>query len=204
MKRKLFMIAFAAVSVCVMVACGSKDGSKEKADAEQVAEETSEVTEEASENEENGEEADARVEDEIVAMINDIFDDSDIEYTTNDQGYMEANIDLIMDFGSIRLCNLVEQVRMIDANKDETEHFIADWNWMLNCFDQGGVEDIEVDVDGDTAKAKYWVSNSGMRELYELALVKEDGQWRVDDVLTMGGQKGSKAEEMTKYIEENQ
>ena len=64
--------------------------------------------------------------------------------------------------------------------------------------------DIEVDVDGDTAKAKYWVSNSGMRELYELALVKEDGQWRVDDVLTMGGQKGSKAEEMTKYIEENQ
>ena len=198
------MIAFAAVSVCVMVACGSKDGSKEKADAEQVAEETSEVTEEASENEENGEEADARAEDEIVAMINDIFDDSDIEYTTNDQGYMEANIDLIMDFGSIRLCNLVEQVRKIDADKEEAERFIADWNWMLNCFDQGGVEDIEVDVDGDTAKAKYWVSNSGMRELYELALVKEDGQWRVDDVLTMGGQKGSKAEEMTKYIEENQ
>ena len=199
------MIALAVMSVCVMMSCGSKDGSKEKADAEKVAEETTEVAEEAIENEENGEEADVNAEEEIVAMINDIFDDSDIEYTTTEEGYLEAEIDLIMDFGSKKLCNLVEQVRKIDAGKDETEHFIPDWNWMLSCYDQGGVEDITVEaVDGNTAKAKYWVSNGGRRELYELALVKEDGQWRVDDVLILGGEQGSKVEEMTKYIAENQ
>ena len=200
MKRKLFVIALAAVSVCVMMSCGSKDGSKEKADAELVAEEVGENEEADAEADDN-----ANAEEEIVAMINDIFDDSDIEYTTNEKGYQEAVIDLTTQFGSKKLCDLVEQVRKIDADKDETEQFIADWNWMLRCFDQGGVEDISVaNVDGNKAKVEYWVCNSGMRELYTLALVKEDGQWRVDDVLIMGGQHGSKVKEMKEYIEANQ
>ena len=190
MKRKLFMIAFAAASVCVLVGCGPKDGSKEKADTEQVAE--------------SGE-ADSKAKEEIVAMINAIFDDSNIVYTTNDKGEQEAEIDLIIQYGSKKLCNLVEQVRKIDAAKAEEDHFIADWNWMLSCWDIGlcEAEDIDVAVDGDTAKVKYWAAHSGQRNLYELALVYEDGQWRVDDTLTMGGEPGSKVEQMTKYINEN-
>ena len=192
------MIALAAVSVCVMVSCGSKDGSKEKADAEQVAEG-------ASEDEKEAGKTDSKAEEEIVAMINDIFDESNIEYSTNDEGYMEAEIDLITQYGSKRLCGLVEQVRKIDADKAEEDHFIADWNWLLSCWDIGLCEadDIDAAIDGNTAKVKYWISHSGQGALYELALVYEDGQWRVDDILTMGGEPGSKVEQMTKYINEN-
>ena len=66
MKRKLFMVAIAAVSMCVMVSCGKKDNkaNDEKADTEEVAE-----------NEEEEDDADDTVEASVTKLLNDAYED---------------------------------------------------------------------------------------------------------------------------------
>ncbi len=204
-------MAIAAVSMCVMAACGSKDGSKQKEGTEQVAE-GSEADSEAvaggseadSEAVAGGSEADPKAE-EIVAMIKGIYDDVDMAYSTSGEDDDEDQFDLITKFGSKRLLDLVEKVRKIDAGKDEADHFIADWNWLICCWDVGvsRPEDIEATVDGNKARVKYWLYYSSQYALYDMALVYEDGKWRIDDILQIANDVGSKVEQMNKYIKDN-
>jgi hypothetical protein len=209
MKRKLYVYAIALVAVCVMAGCGSKEskeGSKESKDTVQVAEAgtTEAGATEASYAEAS--ETDSQADEEIVAMIKAVYDDVDIVYSTSGEGEPENNIDLMTKYGSKRFCDLVQQVRKIDAGKAEGNRFVDDWDELLSYWGVGQcqvTDDFETTVDGNTAKAKYWLFYSGQYALYELALVKEDGKWRIDDMLQIGNDTGSKVEQMTKYIKEN-
>ena len=188
MKRKLYLIVITALSVCVLGSCSS-NGNNNKAETGLVAKD-GEVDPKAKE---------------VVDMVKSIFTDTDSIYSTRSEDNDEGEIDLIAKYGSKKLCNLVEQVRKIDVGKAEDKHFIADWNWLVSCYDMGltQIDEIDATVDGNNAKAKYWLYYSGQYTLYELALIKEDGQWRIDDTKQIGNDIGSKVEQMSKYINEN-
>lgn len=193
MKGKIYLFAIVAVSVSMMVACGQKDGSKdkEKDGAGQVAA--------------SGDEAASKVKEDVIAMIKAIYDDVDIIYSTGSEPAEEAGIDLMSKYGSKKFFRLVEQVRKIDAGKDEENRFVDDWDTLLNCWDVGVCQptDINVTIDGSTAQVNYELYYSGQYATYVLALVKEEGQWRIDDILQIGNDVGSKVEQMTSYLKEN-
>lgn len=194
MKGKFYLVvAIVAVSVCTMVACGSKDAGKdkEKDGTGQVAAGGGEVASKAKE--------------EVMAMVKAIYDDVDIIYSTGSEPDVEAPIDLMSKYGSKKFYGLVEQVRKIDADKDEENRFVADWDGLLCYWDVGVCQptDITVTIDGSTAKVNYELYYSGQYATYVLALVNEEGQWRIDDILQICNDVGSKVEQMTNYLKEN-
>ena len=107
MKAKLYLMAIVAVSVCMMVACGSKDASKEKSSeaAEQVAEEA----------EPDAEGTALKTEEGVVALINAIYEDVNTIYGPRDEDDCEPNIDLVGQYCSKEFRELVDKVREIDV-----------------------------------------------------------------------------------------
>ena len=199
MKRKLYLFAIAAVSVCVMTACGSKDSSKdkEKAGTEKVAEGNDEG------DEDDGEEAAPKTKEGVIAMVRSLYDDANTIYSPSEDG-MEANIDLVGEYCSKKFNELVSQIREIDVEKGEPG-LCEDWNGLLSFYDEAPIEpkDFDVTIDGNTAMANFELVHGDESATHSFALVYEDGQWRIDDIEQRGIDGYSKVEQMTEYIEEN-
>ena len=202
MKRKLFLFAIAAVSMCVMVACGSKDASKDK---DQNA--TEKVTEKAeSDDSEDGEEAAPKTEEGVVALINAIYEDVNIICGPRGEDDLEPNIDLVGQYCSKEFRELVDKIREIDANKGE-EEFDLQGNWvgLWAFFDPPfEVQDIDVSLDGDEASVSYFLKKGGEKVEMDYSVVYEDGQWRISDCDRIGMLAGSWVDRMNDYIEANQ
>ena len=198
MKAKLYLMAIVAVSVCMMVACGSKDASKEKSSeaAEQVAEEAEPDTEGAALKTEEG----------VVALINAIYEDVNTICAPRDEDDCEPNIDLVGQYCSKEFRELVDKVREIDVNKGE-DAFIAQNNWIvLWAFFEPPfeVQDIDVSLDGDEGTVNYFLKKGDEKAEMDFSVVYEDGQWRFSDCDRIGMLAGSWVDRMNEYIEANQ
>ena len=197
MKRKLFLLAISALSMCMMAACSSKDSSKEKESAEQV--------EAANSEEDDGEKDAPKTKDGVIAMLKAAYEDVNIIYNPPEDD-CEPNIDLFGMYGSKAFNELIGQVREIEAAKNsEDDLFFTDWSALWHFWDEGTVTptDFDVDVDGDTAEATFELVHGKDSATQVVSLVYEDGQWRVDDWLQRGMDGLSKVEEMKEYIKEN-
>lgn len=198
MKAKLYLMAIVAVSVCMMVACGSKDASKEKSSeaAEQVAEEA----------EPDAEGTALKTEEGVVALINAIYEDVNTICAPRDEDDCEPNIDLVGQYCSKEFRELVDKVREIDVNKGE-DAFVADGDWTaLWAFFEPPfeVQDIDVSLDGDEGTVNYFLKKGDEKAEMDFSVVYEDGQWRISDCDRFGLMTGSWIDRMNEYIEANQ
>ncbi len=195
MKRKLFVMVIAAVSVCVMAACGSQDGSKKKTDTEQVAEGTNEV------EADDGDEAGSDVKKAIVKLVKAV--NNDINALSGEK----PNVDLIDKYCSKNLRQLVAKISDIDRNKPAGEGYATDGKWanVLWAFYEPPfeIEKIDVYVDGDEGTVSYLQRKGGEKVEMDYRVVLEDGEWRFDDCERMGMMARSWVEDMNEYIEEN-
>ena len=200
MSRKTLLIAIAALSVCTMMACGSKDSSKdnENVGSSQVADAADEMTDD--------EEDAPKTKEGVIAMLKEAYDDVNIIYGPRDEDDLEPNIDLFGMYCSKSFRELIDQVREIEAKKDSgDDYFFTDWNALWHFWDEGTVtpKDFDVQVEGDTADATFELVHGKETVTQSVSLVYEDGQWRVNDWLQRGMDAVSKVEQMKEYIEEN-
>ncbi len=200
MKRKLFLMTLAAVSVCVMVACGSKSGNTEKANAQQAELTTNENAGE----EDSDENAAPKTKDGVIAMLNAAYKDVNIVIGPRGEDDCEPNIDLVGQYCSKEFNDLCEKIREIEVKKGGHALY-EDWFDMWAFWDKGTVtpKDFDVTVDGNTADATFTLTHDNDSIICAVALVYEDGQWHVSDWLQRGKDALSHVERMKEYIEAN-
>ena len=204
MKRKLFLCAIAMVSMCVMVACGSKDASKDKANDKAA---TEQVAEETESDEFEGDATAVKTEEGVVALVNAIYDDINIIYGPRDEDDCEPNIDIVGQYCSKEFRELTDKIREIDVNKAEGEGFDlnGDWAALWAFFDLPfEVQDIDVSIDGDEGSVSLFLKKGGEKVEMDYSVVYEDGQWRFSDCDRIGMLTGSWIDRMNEYIEANQ
>lgn len=199
MKRKLFVFAIAAMSACAMVSCGSKSGSSEnvqKASAEKVE----------SENipEESDEDVAPKTEEGVIAMLKEAYQDASL--IANPEDDMEPNLDLFGMYCTADFNELINQIRAIDAQKEDGSGFFLDDYALWNYWGPGNTvtpKDIDVTIDGDTAEATYQLSNGTEEQTTTVSLAYVDGKWLISDWQQIGMNGVSMVEAMSEYIEEN-
>lgn len=176
MKRTFIVFGIAAMSVFVMISCGSKDASKDKESTEQVAEGNEEATEEAEEDE-----AAPKTEEGVIAMLEEAYADANLISQPEDD--MEVNLDLYGMYCSKDFNDKVEKVRSIEASTGEKFTAFEDALGMFVYWDGSTVtmKDASAWVDGDTAGASYVLTNGDEEMETVVNLVYEDGQWRIDN-----------------------
>lgn len=185
------------MAVCMMVSCGSKDNSKAK------EENATEQAENAIEAEAaDDEDAAPKTKEGVIAMLREAYDDVNIILAPPEDD-CEPNIDLVACYCSRAFNDLVGKVREVDAAKDFEDPFFEDWSRMWNFWDKGPVtpKDFDVDIDGDTAEATFELAYGKESATQVVALVYEDGQWRVNDWEQRGMDAVSMVEKMKEYIE---
>ena len=214
MKRKLYMIAIAAVSMGVMVACSPKGDSKEN---DKKTNATEEVTEEADSEEADSEEAESeesyiekatlKTEEGVVALIYAIYEDINTIYGPSDEDECEPNVGLVGQYLSKEFRELTDKIREIDANKAEGEGFDmnGDWSGLWYFWDPPfEVQNIEASIEGDYGYVNYSLVQGGEGVDMSYTVVYEDGQWRISDCYCIGMMTGSWIDRMNEYIEANQ
>ena len=191
------MIGIAAMSVCVMMSCGSKDANKEKESTEQVAE--------SEDIDEDYEEADApKTEEGVIAMLQEAYSDANLVSHPEDD--MEPNLDLYGMYCSKEFNEKIDQIRSIEVETGEKFDQYPDPVGMFIFWEGQTVtlKDIDVDIDGDTATATYNVSNGEEELITVVQLVYEDGQWRIDEWSQIGMLTLNMKETMDEFIEAHQ
>lgn len=191
------MLGIAAMSVFVMMSCGSKDGSKEN--------KTEEGTEQVAENEDDeyADEDASKTEEGVIAMLEEAYSDANIISQPEDE--MEPNIDLFALYCSKEINEKMEQIREIEVSTGEKFDAIPDELGMFIYWEGATVtlNDMDVDIDGDTATATYNVSNGSDELITVVDLVYEDGQWRIDNWQQIGMLALDVKERMDEFIEEH-
>ena len=199
MKRKLFQMTFAAVSVCVMVACGSKPASNNDESAEQA-----ELSVEVGDEEEDA----PKTEEGVIAMLRAAYEEVNL-FTNpdpNDEDECEGNFDLVAEFCSKEFNDIRERIREAEVKKGITDGMSSDWNSLWSFWDEGAITptDFDVNLEGDTGDATFTLTNGEDSVIFSVDVIYEDGQWRVSD----WGQRGldglSYLDRMMEYLEEIQ
>lgn len=191
------MIGIAAMSVFVMMSCGSKDANKDKESTEQVAEAEND-------EEEMDDETAPKTEEGVIAMLQEAYADANLISQPEDD--MEPNLDLFSMYCSKDFNEKVEQIRSIEVNTGEKFNVISDPMGMFIYWEGATVKmkDIDVDVDGDTAIATYNLTNGEDEMITVVDLVYEDGQWRIDEWEQIGQFALHLKDTMNEFIESNQ
>ena len=190
-------MTIAAVSACVMVACGAKSGSNN--------DESADLTEQDEEEVGYGEEDAPKTAEGVIAMLREAYDEVNLFTNPSDDDDCEPNIDLVAEFCSREFNDLRDRMREIDVNRGEPG-IVEDWNGFWSFWDEGIItpKDFDVDVDGDTADATFTLTNGEESVIYSVSLIYEDGQWRVSDWTQRGMDGLSTVDRMRDYIEENE
>ena len=189
------MIGIAAMSVCVMTSCGSKDANKEKESTEQVAE--------SDDSDEIDEDAPApKTEEGVIALLQEAYADANLISQPEDDE-CEPNLDLFGMYCSKEFNEKMDEIRSIEVNTGEEFDQITDALGLFVFWEGSTVtpKDFDIDIDGDRAYANYNVSNGNEELLTVLQLVYEDGQWRIDDWEQIGMMALNLREKMDEFIE---
>lgn len=176
MKRTFIVFGIAAMSVFVMMSCGSKDASKDKESTEQVADENVEADDEADEDE-----AAPKTEEGVIAMLQQAYADANLVSKPEDD--MEPNLDLFGMYCSKDLNDKVEQIRSIEVSTGDKFEAFPDLSSFFIYWEgsTATMKDASAWVDGDTASASYVLTNGEEEMETSVNLVYEDGQWRIDN-----------------------
>ena len=182
MKRKLFIIALVAVSVCVTVACGSKGSSKDNVEVQQVTDEA-------------GSDVKKAITDLVNAVYNDINASGNVDMK-------KLDIDLINKYGSKEFKELAGKISEIDLKKTADDSFsLSTWTFYDAPVE---VEKIEVNVDGNQGDVSFILKKGGEKVDMIFDVVLEDGKWLFSDCERTGMMAGSFVERMASYIEDKQ
>ncbi len=195
MKRKLFLMVIAAVSVLVMASCGQK-GSNDNSSADQVTAEDEELDED---------DAPApKTEEGVIAMLQSVYTDANLVSQPEDD--MEVNLDLFGMYCSRDFNEKVHQIRSIESRTGNHFEVIPDELGMFIYWEGQtvSISDIDVAVDGNEASATYNLSNGEDEMMTAIELVYENGQWRIDDWEQIGMLSVNIKAMMDEFIEENQ
>ncbi len=201
MKRKLFQMTFAAVTVSVMMACGSKSGSNNVASADQAA-----LSVEVGDEEEEEDEDAPKTEEGVIAMLRAAYEEVNLFTNPCDEDECEGNFDLVAEFCSKEFNDIRERIREAEVEKGITDGIIDDWNGIWSFWEEGTITPTEFDVDleGDTGDVTFTLSNGEDSVIYCVSVVYEDGQWRVSDWTQRGLDGLSLLDRMMEYLEELQ
>ena len=211
MKRKLFLFAIAALSVCVMAACGKKGSSKdndEKDDTELVEDEDEEQTE-ADEQLADGVTAapdEDWTEEAVANMLRKAYKDVNVIYGPREDD-LEPNLDLYAMYCTEGFNELLNKIRTIDAENDYPGGCYScgiDYAW--NYWGEGKVEPKNIQVQlltGDMAEATFELTHGEEWMQTKVGLYYENGEWRINDWLQVGDDDESKVERMALYIQNN-
>lgn len=189
------MIGIAAMSVCVMTSCGSKDANKEKEGTEQVAE--------SDNSEEMDEDAPApKTEEGVIALLQEAYSDANLISQPADDD-CEPNLDLFGMYCSKAFNEKMDEIRSIEVSSGDEFDQIPEPVGLFVFWEGSTVslKDFDVDIDGDRAYATYNVTNGNDELISALQLVYEDGQWRIDDWEQIGMLVLNLRERMDEFIE---
>ena len=199
MKRKLFMVAIAAVSMCVMVSCGKKDNkaNDEKADTEEVAE-----------NEEEEDDADDTVEASVTKLLNDAYEDLNVIYGPREDD-LEPNLDMFGMYCTEGFNQLITDTRAADYNQEleEDRFFRGNELAMWSPWEDNGlsVDDVNVELnDEDLAYATYTLHHGDEWIMMGIELELENGEWRIKDFTKTGDVEASMEAMMITYLRANE
>ena len=212
MKRKLFLFAIAALSVCVMASCGKKSSKdKDEKDDTELVENEEEDEEELDADEEVADGVEVAPEEDWTAeavadVIRKAYADASLLYAPSEDG-MEANIDVFGMYCAESFNELLRKVRAIDAQQsDPADRFFQDENLTWNYWGEGSVEPKYIEVrlnTGNMAQATFRLTHGEEWLQTEVTLFYENGQWRIDDWVLVGDNAVSLAERMYEYVEQN-
>lgn len=194
MKKTFMMIGIAAMSVCVMTSCGSKDANKEKEGTEQVAE---------NEGNEDDEDAPApKTEEGVIALLQEAYEDANL-ISQPDEDDCEPNLDLFGMYCSKEFNEKMEEIRRIEVSSGDEFDRITDEAGMFVYWEgqKSSPKDFDVEIEGNRAYATYNVSNGDDELITVIQLVYEDGQWRIDDWEQIGMLVINLREAMDEFIE---
>ena len=213
MKRKLFLFAIAALSVCVMASCSKKSSkdNKEKDDTELVENEDEDDEELEEADEEVADGVDVAPEEEwteeaVANVIRQAYEDVNVIYGPREDD-LEPNIDLYAMYCSEDFNKLVNKIRSIDAQKDDNDDMFfsyPDLTW--NYWGEGSVEPKNIKVElltGNMAEATFELTHGQEWLQTKLSFFYENGGWRIEDWLQVGDDETSLVHRMTGYIEQN-
>lgn len=197
MKRKLFQMTFTAVSVFVMVACGSKPASNNDESAEQA-----ELSVEVGDEEEDA----PKTEEGVIAMLRAAYEEVNLFTNPDPNEECEGNFDLVAEFCSKEFNDIRERIREAEVKKGITDGLIEDWNGLWSFWDEGTITptDFDVDVTGDVGEATFNLTNGEDSVIYCVSVIYEDGRWHVSDWTQRGIDGVSHLERMMDYLEEIQ
>lgn len=200
MKRKLFLMAIAAVSVLVMMSCGSKAADNGN-DNDVISVDQGDPEEEIDEDEAPA----PKTEEAVLDMLREAYADANLVSHPVDE--MEPNLDLYGMYCSKAFNKKLEQIRAIDAGKPvgaRCEMFDNELsNWIYWEGATVTITNASADVDGDTADATYFLTNGDDTMLTNVLLIYENGQWRIDNWVQIGEFEFDLRVAMDEYIEEN-
>ena len=190
-------MTFAAVSVFVMVACGSKPASNNDESAEQA-----ELSVEVCDEEEDA----PKTEEGVIAMLRAAYEEVNLFTTPDPTEECEGNFDLVAEFCSKEFNDIRERIREAEVKKGITDGLIEDWNGLWSFWDEGTITptDFDVDVTGDVGEATFNLTNGEDSVIYCVSVIYEDGRWHVSDWTQRGIDGVSHLERMMDYLEEIQ
>lgn len=208
MKKKWFLFAIAALTVCVMASCGNK-GSKDKSesnDTEQVENDDDPLTEEEVTDGVTTAPEEDWTEEAVANMLRMAYDDVNVIYGPRVDD-MEPNLDLYAMYCTRDFNEMVNEIRAIDAQKDDiADCFFAEEDLIWNYWGEGVVEPKNIQVTlltGNMAEATFQLTHGQEWLQTKVALCYENGQWRIADWLQVGDDESSKRERMEVYLQVN-
>jgi len=200
MKRKLFMVAIAAVSMCVMVSCGKKDNkaNDEKADTEQVAG-----------NDEEEDDANTTPKEAIAKLLESAYEDLNVIYGPRDEDDCEPNLDMFGMYCTEGFNQLITDIRKVDYEQDleEDRFFRGNELAMWGPWEDGSlsIDDITVEMNGeDLAYATYNLHHGEEWINMGVELELENGEWRIADFTKTGDVEASMEALMISYLQANE
>lgn len=197
MKRKFFLVAVAAVSMCVMVSCGNKDNKagEEKTDTEQLADS-------------GDDDAEASPLEAITKLLDSAYEDLSVIYGPREDD-LEPNLDLYGMYCTKGFNQLITETRAADyAQELEEDRFfqgndLGMWSpWESTPLI---VDDVNVEMNGEgLAYATYTLHHGEEWISIGVELEFEDGEWRIADFTKMGDVEASMESLMISYLEANE
>lgn len=203
MKRKLFMVAIAAVSMCVMVSCGKKDNKDNKANKEK------DDTEQVAENDEEEDDADDTVEASVTKLLDSAYEDLSVIYGPRDEDDCEPNLDMFGMYCTEGFNQLVTDIRKVDYNQEleEDRFFQGSDLAMWSPWEEAplSVDDVNVELNGeDMAYATYTLHHGDEWIMMGIELELENGEWRIKDFTKTGDVEASMEALMISYLRANE
>ena len=155
----------------------------------------------------------ASQQEELISRVNEIYSTVFDWYAAWDAKWMNdepVSEDFYINFDSIYCSqdwnSVKNKVLKYDATLDEVGFFEADYWVMGQDFHDLSISDVEVIyLQGNKAQVEFNLHNCGAVSRVRLDMVKEDGEWKIDDFIDVDNDYGDIywKKEMNVYLKEN-